>query len=218
MVNPKQSMDQRLFDARIVIDNSIENAVILEAVTLFGYDLIRLQAARALYDEVIDLVAAQKREYGEQYEATALLQTAWDNADLVYRRALKVSRAVFDGNEKARNTLGLDGSRKFSLSGWMEQALFFYKGLLETPDLLAAITPYSYDLIKVQAESDLVLAVVNAKKVQDAERAEAQHATKVRDAKMDELDVWLARYKPIAEVALDDTPQLLETLGWVVPS
>ncbi len=218
MVNPKQSMDQRLFSARIVIDNSIENAAILDAVTLFGYDLARLQAARALYDEVIDLVATQKREYGEQYEATALLQTAWDEADLVYRRALKVSRAVFGGNEKARATLGLDGSRKFSLDGWMEQAQFFYKGLLETADLLAAITPYSYDLTKVQAERDLVQAVVNAKKVQDTERAEAQHATKVRDAKMDELDSWLARYKPIAEVALDDTPQLLETLGWVVPS
>ncbi len=218
MTRPRKSMNQRLLEARIVIENSIQNQDILDAVTIYGYDLSRLQAALALYNTVIDLVAAQRREYGEQYEATNALQAAWDAADLAYKRTLKISRLVFKGNDEARNSLHLSGSRKLSLGGWIEQVMFFYKGLLENPAFIAAMTPYSYDQIKLEAENGLVNAVINARAVQSTERGQAQEATKARDAKMDELDRWIAEYKVVAEVALDESPQKLEQLGWVVPS
>ena len=218
MTRPRESMDQRLLEAHVVIDNSIQNQDILDAVTIFGYDLARLQAALALYSTVIDLIAAQRKEYGEQYEATNALQAAWDAADLVYKRTLKISRLVFKGNDEARNSLRLSGSRKLSLGGWIEQAMFFYKALLENPAFIAAMTPYSYDQTKLEAESALVNAVINARSKQNAERGQAQEATKARDAKMDELDRWIAEYKVVAEVALADSPQKLEQLGWVVPS
>ncbi len=218
MARPKQSMDQRLLDARIAIDNSLESATIADAVAILGYDQARLQAARALYDEIIDLITVQKLEYGEQYEATAALQVAWDTADAAYRRTLKISRIAFAGNDKARNALRLDGSRKFSIGGWIEQTVIFYKAMLATPDFITIMTPYGYDVLKFEAEYALVQATINAKTTQGIERGEAQHATKMRDAKVDELDRWLADYKVIAEVALEESPQLLEQLGWVVPS
>ena len=211
-------MNERLIDARIIIDNSINNPDILAAVTLMGYDLIRLQAARALYDGVVDLVSAQQKEYGEQYEATKELQAAWDTADAAYKRTLKISRLVFKGNNEARNALQLSGNRKESINGWIAQTMLFYKALLESPTFIAAMTPYSYDQIKLEAENALVEAAINAKSKQDTERGQAQEATKARDAKMDELDQSIADYKVVAEVALDDSPQKLEQLGWVVPS
>ncbi len=218
MSKPTRSIDQRLLEAQVAIDNSLNTPAILEIVTAFGYDHARLQAGRALYDEVMDLVVAQKREYGEQYEATAAVQAAWDAADLAYKRALKISRVVFRGNEKARNALGLSGSRKKSLGGWIQQTTNFYTNLLNTPDLIAAMTPYSYNQLKLEAEAALVQAVVDANAAQDRERGEAQEATKVRDAKLDELDQWLSDYKAVAQVALADSPQMLEQLGWVVVS
>jgi hypothetical protein len=214
MTRPTRSIDQRLLDAQLAIDNSLNNPVILDAVTLFGYDQARLQAARALYDEVQALVAAQKREYGEQYEATAVVQSAWDTADLAYKNALKIARIVFRDSVKAQAALQLGGSRKKSLSGWIGQATTFYTNLLNNPDLLAAMTPYTYDQAKVTAEFALVQAVVNANAAQEKERGEAQEATKVRDAKLDELDQWLSDYKAIASVALTDSPQRLEQIGF----
>jgi hypothetical protein len=211
-------MAQRLMEAQVAIDNSLNNPTILNAVTAFGYDAARLQAGRALYDEVMGLAAAQEREYGEQYGATAVVNAAWETADLAYKKALKISRVVFKGNQKARNALGLSGSRKKTLSGWINQATNFYTNLLNTPDLIAAMTPYSYDQAKLEAEAALVQAVVAANAAQDRERGEAQEATQVRDAKMDELDQWTADYKAIAQVALSDSPQQLEQLGWIVPS
>lgn len=218
MAKPKRSIEDRLLEAQVAINNSLGNPVILDAVTLFGYDEARLQAASTLYDEAMALVAAQKLEYGEQFEATATLQTAWDTADLAYKKALKIARIAFKGNEKARNALRLSGIRKKSLSGWLEETAVFYTNLLATPDFIAAMTPYSYNQAKLEAQSALVDAVATAKAAQDKERGEAQEATKVRDAKLDELDRWLADYKAIAQVALDESPQQLEQLGWVVAS
>ena len=139
MSKPKRSIDQRLLEAQQAIDASLNNPAILQAVALMGYDQARLQAARALYDEVMALVAAQQREYGEQYEASAALQAAWDAADLAYKRTLKLCRIAFRDQTKAQNTLGLYGSRKKSLSGWIEQATTFYINLLGTADLMAAL-------------------------------------------------------------------------------
>lgn len=218
MAKPKRSIDERLLEAQVAIDNSLSNPVILDAVTLFGYGDARLKAARDLYDETMALVAAQKLEYGEQFEATATVQKAWDTADLAYKKTLKISRVVFKDNAKAQAALNLSGSRKLSLSGWIKQATTFYMNLLGAPDLIAAMTPYSYNQAKLEAEAALVQAVVTASAAQDKERGEAQEATQLRDAKLDELDQWLADYKKIAEVALSDSPQQMEQLGWVVAS
>jgi hypothetical protein len=216
--NSTQSIDQRLLEAQLAIDNSLAVPDILAAVTLFGYDQVRLQAARALYDEVTALVAAQKLEYGEQYAATAAVQSAWETADLAYKKALKISRVVFKGDEKARNALLLSGDRKKSLSGWIRQAEIFYTNLLGSPELMAAMAPYSYDQAKLEAEAALVQVVADAQAAQNRERGGAQEATQLRDAKLDELDRWLSDYKVVAKVALSDSPQQLEQLGWVVPS
>ena len=218
MTRPTKSIDERMLEAQLAIDNSLNNPVILEAITPFGYDESRLRAARALYDEVMALVAVQKLEYGEQYEATAALQAAWDAADRVYMHTLKICRIAFRDKTKARNALSLNGSRKKSLGGWVEQATTFYLNLLDDAALLAALSPYGYDEAKLTAEAALVQAVVEARAVQNKERGEAQEATQLRDAKLDELDQWVADYKVIAEIALADSPQQLEQLGWVVPS
>ena len=214
MANQNYSIDQRLLNAQVAIDNSINAPEILAVVTLYGYDLARLQAALALYHEVMDLVAAQKREYGDQYEATAVMRAAWETADLAYKLTLKLARLVFKNDADARGALLLSGSRKLTIGGWIEQVTVFYKNLLEDPALIAAMTAYNYDEAKLQAEADLVQVVVDANAVQEREKGQAVAATELRDAKIDELDEWLADYKVVAQVAFDDAPQMLKQLGF----
>jgi hypothetical protein len=80
------------------------------------------------------------------------------------------------------------------------------------------LSQFDYDQAKLAAEYALVQAVMDANAVQDKERGEAQHSTKARDMKLDELEAWVSRYKQVAKLALEDKSQLLEQLGWVVPS
>jgi hypothetical protein len=177
-----------------------------------------LEALNALHAEALALTEQQQHEYGEQYAATDTVQQAWDTADAAYSTAVKIARIAFRGDEVARNALGLSGTRKRSLSGWLDQARRFYNNLLRTPGFITTMSAYTYDQAKLTAEANLVEATAAASEAQDKERGEAQEATKLRDAKLDELDQWLADYKVIAEVALAPSPQMLEQLGFgVVP-
>ena len=212
---PNKTIAQRLLDAELAINNTLNSPSILAAVTPFGYDQAKLLAAKTLHQETLELVELQKKEYGEQYDATAAVEEAREAAEEAYTAALKIARLAFRGNDSARNALGLAGERKQSISGWLDETRRFYNNLLRTPAFLAKMATFNYSQAKLEAELALVDQVGILREIQHKERGEAQEATKVRDAKLDELDQWLADYKVVAEVALAASPQQLEQLGWI---
>ncbi|MCP4548036.1 MAG: hypothetical protein GY835_16345 [bacterium] len=210
----RQTIDQRLLAAQTAIGNARSDAGILAALSIYGYDEAKLDAGQALYDEAQALVNKQKLEYGEQYEATEMVQAAWDEANTAYMRTLKIARVALKGGTKARAAMMLDKQRKRSVSGWLEQATAFYVNLLSSPDLMAAMAVFGYDQAKLETEQALVQAVADASMVQKKETGEAQEATKLRDAKLDELDEWMSDFKAVAQVALEENGQWLEKLGF----
>jgi hypothetical protein len=214
MGKPKYGIDERLMAAQVAIDNTLNDEGVLDAVSVFGYDREKLIAARKLHDEARELVSKQKVEYGEQYEATETVRAAWDEANAAYMRALKVARIALRGNTKADAALGLSGKRKQSITGWIGQATNFYLNLLGDAGLIAALANFGYDRAKLEAEQASVQVVVEANAVQEKEKGEAQEATRLRDARLDELDQWLSDFKAIAQLAMDEHPQWLEKLGF----
>ena len=214
----RKTIAQRLLEARVAINNSINTPLILAAVTPYGYDLLRLQAALALHDEVQRLDEAQSQEYGDQYGATVEVQQAWAAAKSAYIPALKIARIAFRDDHGAQQALGLGGVRKQSLGGWLEQAALFFNNLLRNEGYLAVMLPFSFDVAKLTAGSALVTALDEANERQEQNVGDAQKATQLRDKKLDELDQWMADYKTVAVIALADTPQETEKLGWVAPS
>jgi hypothetical protein len=212
--NPKTSIADRLLAAQVAIDAVLAEATLQAALTPFGYDAAVMTAARGLYEQAEGQTAAQQAEYGDQYAATQAVEAAITAAYTAYMRSLQLARVAFKNNLKGQTALGLNGRRKESLSGWLGQAETLYQGLAADPSLLAEMAKFGYDLAKVQAEAGLVAAVRAANVGQEREKGEAQAATKARDALLAVLDEWLADFKAVAQVALADSPQQLEMLGF----
>ncbi len=209
-----RSIEERLLSAQVAINNALDDADIQSELSQLGYTAAKIQAGKTLLDEAQALVNQQKVEYGEQYQATEVVRLAWDAANKAYTRTLKVARVAFKGNPKAENALQLAGKRKQSLSGWLQQALAFYDNLLKYADLRAELANFGYTQAKLEAEQAMVGVVFETNQLQEAEKGDAQEATKLQDAKLDALDDWLSDFKAIAEAALEDTPQRLEKLGF----
>ncbi len=208
------NIDQLLVSARVAIEGALNEPAILAALTQYGYDEARLQEGLALCQEAEELVRLQQAEYGEQYQATAELNRAWDEANSLYTATLEIARIALRGNYDAAKALDLHGRRKRSFSGWFEQAVRFYRNLLDHEEWLAAMGRYGYTRERLEGELAQVEALLELERRQEDEKGDAQRATKLRDAKVDELNQWLADYKAVARIALRDDPQQLEKLGF----
>lgn len=219
MVNAQRDgIDVFLKQARLAIANAQETPAIAAALAEFGYGAERMQQGQALYDAALTAQQQQQIEYGDQYGATAALQEARDRAQASYMRLVKISRIVTRNDPARQQKLGLNGARRQSLSGWLQQAQQFYVCALGDADFLAGLAEYGMSQEKVTAGRTELDAVVAAQDLQARERGEAQAATQTRDLAFDALREWLSDFITIARIALEEQPQLLESLGIVEPS
>lgn len=210
---PNQSIDSRLLAAQVAIDNALNDAEVQGYLAQYGYDSVRIGQGKSLYDTVQALHQKQKAEYGDQFAATEAVQAALEEANAEYMRSVKVARVVLKADRAAFQKLDLNGKRKASISGWLNQARQFYTNALADSDILAKLGQFGITQARLESGKLLVDAVETANAVQEKEKGEAQQATIERDADLDKLDDWMSDFTAIARVALEEKPQFLEKLG-----
>ena len=209
----KQSLDKYLSAAQIIINNTLTDLDLMAALSQFGYGEDKIQAGRVLFEQVETLDHRQSIEYGLQYAATEEVKKKWATAKKAYMRTLKVARIALAGNLKAESALLLRGRRKVGLAEWLDQATTFYTNLLHDSDLLGQMAEYGYNTAKLEAEADLVQAVVAARVTQKQKKGSARQATDHRNAKLAELAAWLSDFRAILRLATEDNPTWLKKLG-----
>jgi len=211
-------IDEFLGSVQVALANVTANNTIKTALADFGYTDDRMAQGQALYNTALTAQHQQKAEYADQISATDALNQTWETAHASYMRLVKVARVALKDNAGALTRLGLNGKRKRSLSGWLLQAQQFYTNLLNAPDLVEAMKQFGMTPAKLKAAQAEALAVEAANQAQEKEKGEAQNSTKTRDAALDALNDWFSDFVAIARVALEESPQLLESLGIWEPS
>ena len=206
-------IDQFLLASQVMIENSLQNDEIQQALAVYGYTEEKLNYGKSLFEKAESLHNARKKEFGEQIAATAELDNVWEQAEQQYMKTLKIARIALKENVKAYQSTMLLGDRKQSLSGWLEQARAFYRNILSDADLLTPLTAYGYTEEKLEQESALIDQVITKHLAQKKEIGEAQEATEKRDKALDDLAKWVSDLRSVAKVALETSPQQLEKLG-----
>lgn len=213
MANLKNRIAEFLLAAQVMIENSLADPMVKEALAAYGYSGETLAAGKTLYEETMALQNTQKKEYGDQVAATSELNDLWETADQQYKKTLKIARIAFQDHPKADKAVMLFGRRKESLSGWLQQAQAFYANIQNDADLMNALSKYGYSSERLQQEAGLLNQIALKNQQQKKEMGEAQAATQARDKKIDELAHWVSDLRAVAKVALADNPQQLEKLG-----
>lgn len=132
----RATLSEKTLQAQTLLNNALNNPEILKALTGFNYPAEKLQGYQTGYARLDELIQKQKTEYSEQHEATRIFETAADLADDKYIFNLKLARVIFKNNDKAKEALVLNGSRKRSFTGWFTDADTFYKTVLNNPEYL----------------------------------------------------------------------------------
>jgi hypothetical protein len=200
---------------KMAIANALKNEIIMEHLADFKYTARRLAEGQDLLTHAESLITTQVGELGDQINATEVKDGAWAAADKFYMRLLKAARLVI---HKAgdRTTLDLDGNRENGYLAWLGQTKQFYTQALARPDLLDQLDDLNVTAAKLQAGLALVTALEAARETQQSQIGVKQNATEDRDKVLGDLRAWLSKYLAVAELALEEEPQLLESLGVLV--
>ena len=203
---------KKLKRVQTAVEYILSNPAAQKAMNKVGVSKADVLQGKALVEQVRLLDAAQRKEYGEQYQATDDLTQARQEARALYIRHVETARFALKEQRGHWNTLELSGARKDDLFGWLDQARNFYRNVATVKDILA-----KYDLSEaelLQGES-MIEAVNVAHNVRQNEATEAQAATTERNEAVAKLDAWMRHFTQSARLAFANDPQTLKGLGLV---
>lgn len=213
MSEVKRDIDGFLQQVRLGVDNSQNAAEINAALAAFGFGAAELADGAAKLAAAEGLQADQKDAYGVQQAATVALKTAFAEADKVYAMHRKLAKIAFSENKDAQVSLQLDKRKARGLDAWMGQTKVFYDNLLDHPDWVTAMGRFNVTDLILQAAQAAVDNVSALNSAQENAKGRAQKSTQVRNAALDEMDLWYSEFRKIARIALAEDAQMLESLG-----
>jgi len=206
-------LHQRLMNAQVALDNAVNEQEILDEMGYFGYDQAKLEYGRELLGQAMDLIAGQKASYGDQFAATDTVDAAWEEANKVYMKFVKVSRIAFRENRVGIKKLGLKGPRKKAMAHWIVQTRQFYTNALDDFVMKESLAAFGITEEKLEMGLAMVNNVEEMNARQQAQKGDAQQTTVDRNAALEEIQQWIRDFRGVARVALEERPQQLEKLG-----
>jgi hypothetical protein len=213
MSKPRAAIDERLASAQLAIEGAINDANIQSALAAYGYSLERLEEGKALHTSALALHKDQQVRYGDLFAAKDALTGFEQQARLAYMRHVRVARVVFMKDRGTLHKLGLTSARKKTLAGWLLQADQFYTNALLDPTIVSALAAHRVPVQQLEAGKLQVGEIAARRIARNGHKGTARAATRSRDMAMDALEQWLAAFKAMARVALEDQPHTLEKLG-----
>ena len=207
------SMSAFFAGATTILTNAQNQAAIAAALEAFGYDAAAIQEGLALLNAARGLYDVQIREYGEQHAATQAFENACSQADKAYAAHRNLAKLAFKADAQRQTNLHLNDRKPKAYAPWYEQARHFYIAVLADTEAQTQLAKFRVTLEALQAAQAQVEQTMTLKSAQEKEKGEAQDATQQRDAAIAALEAWLADFKVVARLALQDQPQLLEALS-----
>jgi len=214
----RMSNERFLQGARTLIESALGIPELAKVLADYGYTPEKLRELLALIDEVDALTKQKDFEYGEQYEASSELAKAWEAANVVYSKTLKLARIALGDDAKGVTALRLIGSRKQSLAGWYGQASTLYDNILKDPGFIDRMKDFGYTDARLRAERAVMADVMDKFRIREQETGSALASTATRDLKFGVLDSKVSDFRGVCEVAFYDDRAQLEKMGPLAPT
>lgn len=203
---------------RVTLDNVTLQSEIASIMLEYGYSADTISAGINLLSTARVAFDNNKREDNETLFARNLFDTSKAELTEKYRGHRKRAKVIFKNNPVQMSVLGIDGSMPEAYLPWLEMVKKFYSVALENERIKQTLLS-----IKVTAESlteaqALIPVVEQYRANWLREVGESQDATKKKDQAIADISLWMRDFYDIAKIALEDRPQLLESLGLVIRS
>lgn len=209
----KLSELQLLENYRLAFQNAEDQVEIKNELAEYGYDTEKMREGKALYDTALALFNQNKQETEEEKQAYAKFSSLYSEVATLYKKHRKVIKVILLKNEELASAFRVKKAEAQAYLQWMEDAQIFYNEIKKESAVKERIT-----LFKItDAIANEQLAKLEEVKIlrgkYEKEKGESQQATKNKDAAFATISEWMREFYAVAKIALEDKPQLLESIG-----
>ncbi len=207
------SNEQMLQNFWAMFENLSKEGDLKTELAEYGYDDAKISEGKALYDKARRTFDANVKETRKESSASLAFQEKYHNVQKKYSTHRKKARIVFEENEEALRLLKLKGSAARAIAASIEEMRAFYHFLDITPNLLTPLKQLKITEEDIKNQLKEFPEIEKAYATYLQEKGESQQATKDKNKAFDALDKWVSKFYKVAKIALEDRPQLLESLG-----
>lgn len=204
--------------SRIALQNVETNPIIKPLMEALGYNTAKIDAGKALLNEAKTQFNTNKSLEDSRANAYKDFEDLKIAIEAKYSKDRKKAKIIFKQDALVLKELGIKGIIPKSYVKWLETVNLFYNLLNTNAAILAKLAPLQVTQEHVTALiadlntlEDLRAAYIQAK-------GNAQNATKTKNKAFKDLEKWMSDFYAVARLALEDEPQLLESLGKIVKS
>ena len=213
-----RSQTEILESCRIALQNVETNPTIKPLMEALGYNTAKIDAGKALLSSAKTLYIQNQELEDTKLKAYQSFEEKRVEIDLKYAKDRKKAKIIFKTDPIILKELGLKGSLPRTYVKWVETVTLFYNTLTKQPAILSQLAALQITETYVTEMLAALegLEVLRADYIQT--KGNAQNATKTKNKAFAVLDKWMSAFYGIARIALEDEPQLLESLGKTVKS
>jgi len=215
-------MEKRRTEAQILqrygvlFENVKKDTVLAAELAEYGYDAAAIAQGEALYNNFVEKYDTNKTETAQETTAYAVFINAFETTAAIYKTDRKKAKIVFKNQPDVLRNLQLNKPLLERNALVIDTMRLFYDMLHNNTELLTALQrlKITTDHVNQQLANVANVQTVYAAYVQ--EKGESQQATQDKNKAFDAVSKWVSEFYSVAKIALEDQPQLLESIAkWV---
>ncbi len=204
---------ETLEQARVAFENVGNQPTITAALTEVGIDTAYIDEGKAIFVNTRQAYDLNKVEDDETSVAYQAFDAKRAEVDASYKKDRKKAKVVYRKDNVTADILGVSGQMPRSYVKWFEITDKFYTSALANRVIVGSLSRYGITEQSLTATKTKITELASLRSKYLAEVGESQAATQTKDQAMLELENWMSDFYAIAKIALEDKPQLLESIG-----
>ncbi len=212
----RKTEDQLIEQYRVSLANVESQPKVASTMAEYGFDLPVISKGRELLDSTIKAFDFNKQEKNETIQARADFDAKVQLMTQKYASHRRKAKVAFRNDEVVLDQLGLSGRYYRAYIKWIVSMKTFYNGVQSNPVHLEKLLVFKITEEEVASCITEIIALETTRSIYLREIGETQESTLEKDDTLEKLEEWMSDFYAVARIAMEDKPQLLETLGLVV--
>lgn len=216
--NQRRTEEQIMENFRVTLANLVNQPTIAITMAEYGYTTEKNAVGKQLFDSAINAINFNKQEDNETIAERANFDNKLSAITTIYASHRRKAKVIFRKDPVSLKQLGLSGAYSRTYVKMVEVMKSFYNGILSNPAHIALLAEFKITEQEITNCITEISALETTRQLYLKEIGESQEATKVKDKAMLNLVEWMDDLYAVAKIAMDDKPQLLESIGVFVRS